>query len=110
MAGDEEGRFDVVFGEELEHAPHADGAGEEPARNVRGAVFAAVGAEPAGDGVDVDGDAGLDSFVKGRSVGDHGWRGRAMEGKIVTFGWHNGGKLGFWGLKVRVLLEGDRGR
>ena len=61
MSGDEEGGFDVVFGEEFEQTAHADCTGEKAAGDVRGAVFAAIGAEPAGYGVDVDGDAGLDS-------------------------------------------------
>ena len=57
VPGDVPGRVDVVLGEELEEAAHADGAGEEAARYVGGRVLAAVAAQPAGDGVDVDGDA-----------------------------------------------------
>ena len=60
VPGDEKCRLDVVLFEHLEEAPHPDRAGEHAARDVAGAVFAAVGAEPAGDGVDVDGDAALD--------------------------------------------------
>ena len=40
--------------EQIEQPRGADLAGEEPARDVVRRVLAAVGAEPAGDGVDVD--------------------------------------------------------
>ncbi|KAH9837465.1 hypothetical protein Tdes44962_MAKER01821 [Teratosphaeria destructans] len=54
MPGDEESGFDAVFVEEFEQAAHAQGAGEETARDIACRVLAAVAAEPAGHGVDVD--------------------------------------------------------
>jgi hypothetical protein len=54
VSGNEPGGFDVVFFEELEEAADPDGAGPETARDVAGGVLAAVGAEPAGDSVNVD--------------------------------------------------------
>jgi len=57
VSGDEPGSLDLVLVEHLEQAADADGASEEAAGDVRGAVLAAVAAEPAGYGVDVDRDA-----------------------------------------------------
>lgn len=54
VARDEPGRLHVVLFEQLEETADADGARPHPAGDVAGGVFAAVGAEPAGDGVDVD--------------------------------------------------------
>lgn len=74
MSRDEPCCFDLVFIEELEETTHADGASKEPcnasvnwrilgsvsyltSRDVAGAVFALVGAQPARYSVNVDGDA-----------------------------------------------------
>jgi len=57
VSGDEPGGLDLVLVKHLEQAADADGAGEEATGDVRGAVLAAVAAEPAGYGVDVDRDA-----------------------------------------------------
>ncbi len=46
--------LDAPFLEQLEQAHAADPAGEGAAGNVAGAVLAAIGAEPAGDRVDID--------------------------------------------------------
>lgn len=54
VTGNEPGGFDVIFFEELEEAANTDGAGPETARDIAGGVLTAVGAEPAGDGINVD--------------------------------------------------------
>lgn len=54
VAGNEPGGFDVVFFKELKKAANTDGAGPETARDIAGGVLTAVGAEPAGDSVNVD--------------------------------------------------------
>src|SRR5207302_1977895 len=56
VAGDEPGRLQALTLEQLQEARRPDLAGEEAARDVVGRVLAAVRAEPAGDGVDVDAD------------------------------------------------------
>ena len=53
MAGNEEGRLEIVFLEQPEQAGNADLAGEDAALDVRGRIRAAIGADPACDGIDV---------------------------------------------------------
>ena len=46
----------------------ADLAGEQAARDVAGRVLAAVGAEPAGDGIDVDAEGAEDLLLAATAV------------------------------------------
>ena len=57
MAGDEPGGLDAEPPEHLEQPRAADLAGEQAARDVVGRILAAVAAEPACDGIDVDAEA-----------------------------------------------------
>ena len=62
MAGDEECARQAVFLEEPQKARNADLGREHAALDVRRAVLAAVGAEPAGDGVNIDAERAFDFF------------------------------------------------
>src|SRR5439155_11378858 len=57
MAGDEPGGLDAEPPEHLEQPRAADFAGEQAARDVVGRILAAIAAEPARDGIDVDAEA-----------------------------------------------------
>ena len=48
--------------EQLDQPRHADFAGKQAARNVARRILAAIGAEPAGDRVDIDAD-GAENFL-----------------------------------------------
>lgn len=63
VARDEPGGFDGILVEELEEATRALVPGPEAPADVACAVLAAVGAEPAGDGVDVDSVAGCGDLM-----------------------------------------------
>jgi len=67
VAGDEPGGAQAVALEQFEQARRADFTGEQAAGNVVGRVFAAVGTEPAGDGVNVDAECTEDVFSHGVS-------------------------------------------
>jgi len=54
VSGNEPGSLDLILVEHLEQAADADGARKEATGDVRSAVLAAVAAEPAGYGVNVD--------------------------------------------------------
>lgn len=66
VTGDEPGGAQVVAAEQLEQARHPDLTGEQAAADVVGGVLPAVGAEPAGDGVNVDAERADDFFVSHR--------------------------------------------
>jgi hypothetical protein len=54
VARDEPGRLDAKATEQLQQARTADLSGKKTARNIVGGILAAIGAEPSGDGVDIN--------------------------------------------------------
>ena len=54
VAGDKPCGLDAEPTEQLQEARTADLPGEQPARNIVGGVLTAVGAEPAGDSINID--------------------------------------------------------
>ena len=78
MARDEPGRPDAELVEKPDHARRADLAGEQAARDIAGRILAAIGAEPAGDRIDIDADGAQDILLAAarsrRGTGGRGQR------------------------------------